>query len=104
MLSVNCNSHVKSWRNQKRSAKNNKNFINKYKWEGIIFPSEKDWKKFEQLLSMFCRLKKKKYVLIMFQNITQTFKKSYSFNNSKWRGIALSCSKKIMSIIKRNNV
>ena len=40
----------------------------------------------------------------MFQNITQTFKKSYSFNNSKWRGIALSCSKKIMSIIKRNNV
>ena len=44
--------------------------------EGINFASEKDdWKNLrkiiEQLLSMFCMLKKKKYVLLMFQNITQ---------------------------------
>ena len=42
-----------------------KPFINKYKWEGINFPSDKDdWKRFwknnEQLLLIFCMLKKKK--------------------------------------------
>ena len=48
MLSITC---IKSWRNQKRSAKNNKNqtFINIYNWEGINYPSEKDdWKEFEK--------------------------------------------------------
>ena len=40
-------------------------FINKYSWEGINFPSEKDdWKKFgkkmQRLLLMFCMLKKTK--------------------------------------------
>ena len=51
MLSIHCNSCVKSWINKKRSAKNKKikPFINKYNWEGINFPSEKDdWKKFEK--------------------------------------------------------
>ena len=36
---------------KKRSAKNNKNkqFINKYSWEGINFPLQKDdWKKNEK--------------------------------------------------------
>ena len=32
---------------------------------------------------MFCMLKKKKYILLMFQNITQIVKKSYSFNDFK---------------------
>ena len=48
MLSITC---IKSWRNQKRSAKNNKNqtFINIYNWEGINYLSEKDnWKEFEK--------------------------------------------------------
>ena len=41
-----------------------KPFINKYNWEGINFPSEKDdWK---NLRKIFCILKKKKYVLLMF--------------------------------------
>ena len=51
MFSLHCNSPVKSWRNKKRFAKNNKNqqFINKYNWEGINFPSQKDdWKKNEK--------------------------------------------------------
>ena len=46
-----------------------KPFISKYNWKGIHFPSEKDdWKKFENNnVTMFCMLKKKKYVLLMFQ-------------------------------------
>ena len=31
-------------------------------------------------------------------------KKGYSFNDSKWKGNLLSCRKKTISIIKRNNV
>ena len=44
MLSIHYNSRVKSWRNKKRSAKNNKikPFIDKYNWEGINFLAEKD--------------------------------------------------------------
>ena len=51
MFSIICNSHVRLLRNKKRSAKNNKKktFYEKYNWEGINFPSEKDdWKKFEK--------------------------------------------------------
>ena len=39
-------------KNEKRSAKKDKSkpFINKYSWEGINFPSEKDfWKKVEKI-------------------------------------------------------
>ena len=48
MLSICCDSSVKSLRNRKACQKkkkkrtNIKAFINKYKWEGINFPSEKD--------------------------------------------------------------
>ena len=54
---------------------------------------------------MFRMLKMKKYILLMLQNITQIVKKktNYSFNDSKWKGMALSCSKINSSIIKRNN-
>ena len=51
----------------------NKPFIDKYNWEGINYASEKnDWKTFEKnnlFLLMFYMLKKKKYILPMFQNI-----------------------------------
>ena len=42
----------------------------------------------------------------MFQNITQIVNReiSYSFNDSKWKGNALSCSRKTIGSIKRNNV
>ena len=52
----------------------------------------------EQLISMFCMLKKKKYNLLMFQIVQITS------NDSNCRMMALSCSKKTISIIKRNNV
>ena len=51
MLSIHCSSSLKSWRNKKtrRKITKIKHFINKYKWEGINFPSEKDdWRKLEK--------------------------------------------------------
>ena len=59
-------------------------FVNKYNWEGIDFPLEQyDWKKLtkaiEQLLLMFCMLKKKKNTPFMFQNVTQIVKNSLFF-------------------------
>ena len=51
MLSIRCNSHLRSWRNHKRLAKNKENLtlINKYVLEGINSLSEKDdWKIFEK--------------------------------------------------------
>ena len=58
-----------------------KPFINKYKKEGINFPSEKDdWKEFEKNnVKIALMLKKKKYILLMFQNITQTMKNKFFF-------------------------
>ena len=61
-----------------------KTFINKYHCKGINFPSEKNnWKIFEkkiqQLLLMFCMLKKKKCFLLMFQNIIQIVKSNLFF-------------------------
>ena len=65
-----------------------KPFINKYNREGKNFPSEKDdWKKIEKdsiaAVHNVLHAKKKKYMLLIFQNITQLVKPSYSFNGSK---------------------
>ena len=60
-----------------------KTFINNYNWEGINFPSEKDWKKFEKnnvtIVFNVLYAKKEKYILFMFQNITQTVKHKLFF-------------------------
>ena len=51
MLSISCNSCIKSSKIQAHSERITKmrSFINKYNWQGINFPSEKyDWKKFEK--------------------------------------------------------
>ena len=51
MWSIRCNSLIKLWRNKKnpQRIKKIKPFINKYNWEGINYPSQKDdWKKFEK--------------------------------------------------------
>ena len=48
MLSIHCSSCVKSWRNRKNPERITKikPFMNKYKWKGIHFQSEKDdWTK-----------------------------------------------------------
>ena len=60
-------------------------FINKYNWEGINFSSEKDdWKKIgkNNVTIAFNDLyakKRKKYILLMFQNITQIVKNNSFF-------------------------
>ena len=58
--------------------KKNKTFINKYNWEEINFPPQKDdFKKLEKIIKqLFLKfymlmLKNKKYILLMFQNKTQ---------------------------------
>ena len=77
-----------------------KPFINKYTWEGINFPSEKDdWKKIQKnnrtiALLMFFMLKTKKYTMLMFKNMTQIVENQSFFNDSKWRRMTLSCSEK----------
>ena len=87
-----------------------KPFINKYNWERINFPLEKDdWKKFEKnnvtIALNFLYAKRNIYILLLFQNITQIVKTSYSFNDFKRRkAMALSWSKEIISIIERNNI
>ena len=53
-----------------------KPFLNKCNWEGINYLSEKDdWKKFEEnnvtmAVNVLYAKKEKKYILLMFQNIT----------------------------------
>ena len=87
----------------------NKSFINKYNQKGINFPSEKDHQKTVEknnvtiALNVLYDKKEKRYILLMIQNMTQIVEKTFhSFNDSKWRRMALSCSKKTISVIKRN--
>ena len=64
--------HEKIGENHERITKT-KSFINKYNWEEINFPSEKDdWKKFEKYnvtiaLNILYAKKEKKYILIIFK-------------------------------------
>ena len=81
MISMHCKSHIKSWRNKKDLQRITKiiSFINKCNYKGINFPSEKDdWKKFEKknvtIAIDVLYAKKEKYILLIFQNITQIVK------------------------------
>ena len=60
-----------------------KPFINKYNWEGINFSSEKhDEKRFEKnnvTIALDVLYAKKKYILLMFQNITDIVKNKLFF-------------------------
>ena len=86
MLSTPRNSRVKSWRNKKDPQRITKvkPFINKYNWEGINIPSEKDdWEKNVKsnvkIALNVLLAKKKKYILLIFQNITQIVKNKLFF-------------------------
>ena len=59
-----------------------KPFINKYNWEEINFPTEKDdWKKIEKnnVTIALNVLYAKKYILLIFQNIAQIVKNKLFF-------------------------
>ena len=91
-----------------------KPFINKYDWEGINYPLEKDdWKKFDKnnptIVLNVLHAKKGKIYSAYISKQTQSVKnviplKCYSFNDSKGRSMTLYYSKKTISIIKRNNI
>ena len=71
---------------KKRFPKNDKikPFMNEYNWRGInVAPEKGDWKKIENnirtiALNVMCA-KNKKYILLMFQNITQIVKNKLFF-------------------------
>ena len=72
LFSICYNSRVKSSRNKKDPERitKTKPFRNKYKWEGIKFPSEKDdWKKFAKnnvtIALHVLYTKKKKYIFCL---------------------------------------
>ena len=70
-----------------------KPFINKYNWEGMDFPSEKDdWKKFEKnnltiVLNVLYVKKEKIYPAYVSKYISNREKKSCFFNDFKCRKI-----------------
>ena len=81
-----------------------KPFIDKYNWEGTNYPSEKDdWKNFQKNnLTIALNVLFVKKMDICPTNLSKH--SSYSLNDSKRKRMALSCSKKFICIIKRNNV
>ena len=61
---------------------NTRPFINKYKWKGINYASKiDDWKTLrkiiQQLLLIFCILKKKKYLQFLFQKLIRILKNNF---------------------------
>ena len=62
----------------------------------------KDLRKIKSKLHLtFCMLKKKYiYISCLCFKTTQIVKNKYSFNDSKWRMMALSCTKKLSALLK----
>ena len=60
-----------------------KPLLNKYNWEGINLPSEKDdWKKTEKnnvTIALVLYAKKEKYILLIFEDMTQIIKNKLFF-------------------------
>ena len=106
MLSICCNIHSKSWRITKI-----KPFINKHKWEGLNFPSEKDnWKKTEKnnvtvAFNVLCVKKEEIYPTYVSKNNSSSEKQIIILivlNGKGWGQHYLAIKK--ISIIKRNNI
>ena len=87
---------------------NIKPFINECKWKGINYPSKiDDWKTFEKnnltiapnilyIKEVFCILKKKKYIQLMFQKLVRIVKKK-SLDDPNQRNLAV----KKLSVLQR---
>ena len=82
----------------------------KYKWEGINFLSEKyHWKKIEKnnvsiTLNVLYAIKEKIYSAYVSKHKSNRKKQVILLGLPKEKKMPLSCSKKSISIIKRNNV
>ena len=91
MLSICCNSHIKSRRNRKTFQKNSKikPLRNRYNWEEIGFPSEKDdWKIFEKnnrifVLNIFYAKKERLYPAYVLKLNSNSEKQVILFNQYK---------------------
>ena len=109
MFSIRCSSCVKSGRNKKKIHKE-LTFINKYNWEGKNVPSEQDgWKKFGKnnvtiVLNVLHAKKEKIYPAYVSKQNSNREKQVILLLIPNREKMALSCSKKIISIIKRNNI
>ena len=112
MLVICCNISFRSWRNRKTFWETTKikTFINKYKWDGINFLSEKnDWKKTEKnsvtiALNVLYVKNEKIYLAYVSKNNSNREKKNILLiisNGEKWHYLAV---KKNFRIIKRNNI
>ena len=80
-----------------------------YNWDEVNYSSGKeDWKKSYKnnptiaLITLY--VKKMEIYLGYISKHNLNYVKKYHFNYSKWRGMALFCSKKFVCIIKSNNV
>ena len=90
--------HEEIGKNSERITKT-KPFTYKYNWERINFPSEKrDWKKLEKnnvtIALTVLYTEKEKISPAYISKHNSNHEKSYSFNDSKRRRTALSCSEK----------
>ena len=94
--------HEEIKKNLKRIAKI-KPFINKYNWEGMHFPSEKDdWKTFEKnnVTTASNILYCEKYILLMFQTKLKLLKTNYLLmipNGKVWHYLAV---KELLPLLK----
>ena len=114
MFSISSNCCIKLWRNWITSRKSSsiKPFINKYNWEWINYPSKiDDGKTFETnnptIALNILYIREKEICPAYISKINSNCKKkNYSINDSKRRKrrTVLSCSKKTVYIIKRNNI
>ena len=110
MFSILCSSHIKLWRNPQRITKI-KPFTNKYKWEGINYPSEKgDCKKIEKNsvtipFNVLYAKKEKIYPAYVLKHKSYCEKQVIllMIDKQRWQAtMALSCSQKTICIIRNN--
>ena len=109
MLSIRCNSRIKSWKKIKKDPQRIteiKPFINKYNWEEINFSSEKDdWKKFGKTnvaiaLNVLCAKNEKvhpAYVLKHYSNREKQVLLLMIANGEGWHYLAV---KKLSALLK----
>ena len=109
MLSIRCNSRIKSWKKNKKDPQRIteiKPFINKYNWEEINFSSEKDdWKKFGKTnvtiaLNVLCAKNEKvhpAYVLKHYSNREKQVLLLMIANGERWHYLAV---KKLSALLK----
>ena len=110
MSSLRCNSRIKSWRNKKDPQRITKikSFINKYNWEGVNYPSEKnEWKKIEKnnvtiVLNVLYAKKENIYPAYVSKHNSNCEKQiNGSFNDFKRKKtMVLSSSQKISALLR----